>query len=735
MMMMMHTTSTPFEKQLCLTGTNNGTLAKKVQFVGKGPRRRIATPRHQRSQRGDAGDDSYPLQPRNIPGYRHRPGPCGVRQELSRPFPSSLLADDILGTIMNHDGDRSFAGRQNLAASGYILVAACIWATVPLVINISGGTDNPFLFNAGWRVGGFAGIAVYLLVRYPDLITSPTVVKMILRSIIGWSILYGAIGKLEYGFLALSSQYVAISAVAIVYETWPVVMILCARLLFSDDSRYQKNIINILPYLVICVIGFSFIVYSENAGTNGTEFRLGGPAITGLVLAAIAAFLAGSHNAVILKWGTDLGHRLYRDQMTHESRASCVLFGLMVSNCVVQLFCIVPSFAIGLARSEQLTFTILAWTILGGILSVGVGGFFFRKANAISNNLGVNALSYSAPILALIWLASFSQFNWDNFNYVVIGASAIVTANLMINFEAEIRGGFKALILALGAGGVIIYLRDGIWKHIGIINWEWTAGISYFQALGLSATIFTLLFAFRVARLASRTREEDNRTFYLFRELDKLAARGVIPPQIKEDILTIDAAQGTELEQAYLSARECIIVALRCTTDRDDVAKLTTLESELDALTHSRQQGINFGEFFALYSFGLVTVLLAWATRPQVSGLTGLLTEVFAMLFSSVIVFLLANVWDLERERRATVLKATDAITEYLPGTSTNEMADIGPGSEINTARRNIATGHGVVFHDTQNRRWNQVISVGVAAAIFLAFAGLLAQKWLGMFG
>ena len=34
--MMMHTTSTPHEKQLCLTGTNNGTLAKRIQFVGKG---------------------------------------------------------------------------------------------------------------------------------------------------------------------------------------------------------------------------------------------------------------------------------------------------------------------------------------------------------------------------------------------------------------------------------------------------------------------------------------------------------------------------------------------------------------------------------------------------------------------------------------------------------------------------------------------------------------------------
>lgn len=36
MAMMLHTTSNPAEKQLCTSGTNNGTIAKKIQFVGKG---------------------------------------------------------------------------------------------------------------------------------------------------------------------------------------------------------------------------------------------------------------------------------------------------------------------------------------------------------------------------------------------------------------------------------------------------------------------------------------------------------------------------------------------------------------------------------------------------------------------------------------------------------------------------------------------------------------------------
>jgi metal-dependent amidase/aminoacylase/carboxypeptidase family protein len=34
--MMLHTTSNPAEKQLCISGTNNGTIAKKIQFIGNG---------------------------------------------------------------------------------------------------------------------------------------------------------------------------------------------------------------------------------------------------------------------------------------------------------------------------------------------------------------------------------------------------------------------------------------------------------------------------------------------------------------------------------------------------------------------------------------------------------------------------------------------------------------------------------------------------------------------------
>ena len=67
------------------------------------------------------------------------------------------------------------------------------------------------------------------------------------------------------------------------------------------------------------------------------------------------------------------------------------------------------------------------------------GSIAWRKANIYTTNLGINALAYATPVLSLIWLFSLGQANVTRVDYLVIGAAAIITANLLINFEAEIR--------------------------------------------------------------------------------------------------------------------------------------------------------------------------------------------------------------------------------------------------------------------------------------------------------
>ena len=163
--------------------------------------------------------------------------------------------------------------------------------------------------------------------------------------------------------------------------------------------------------------------------------------------------------------------------------------------------------------------------------------------------------------------------------------------------------------------------------------------------LALSATVFTLILSFRVARLVSRTAEEDNRTFSLVRSFEALSnrkrdLRGKYPGwywRLVRRMVRIYWA-------SYEEARGYIVRAIRDSSGQDR-ERLIALEGELDSLAHSRQQGINFGEGCALLIFAGITVGLMVLSRPAVAGLTGFLVEMLAILFSAVIVFLTVNVF------------------------------------------------------------------------------------------
>ena len=104
----------------------------------------------------------------------------------------------------------------------------------------------------------------------------------------------------------------------------------------------------------------------------------------------------------------------------------------------------------------------------------GIADSLYRLGNLINRGLGINAITYLSPLLALVWLFAFSQVEVSRVDYLIIGAAAIITANLLINFEAEIRWGFKALLLGFGTCGAIVYLREEIFELLGVEQWLWT---------------------------------------------------------------------------------------------------------------------------------------------------------------------------------------------------------------------------------------------------------------------
>lgn len=77
----------------------------------------------------------------------------------------------------------------------------------------------------------------------------------------------------------------------------------------------------------------------------------------------------------------------------------------------------------------------LMYGLIGGFIYTGLATIVWRKANLTTRNLNINLLSYLMPTFSLVWLFGFSQVGDVNGVLLVVGACAIVAANVGIYFD------------------------------------------------------------------------------------------------------------------------------------------------------------------------------------------------------------------------------------------------------------------------------------------------------------
>ena len=589
--------------------------------------------------------------------------------------------------------------KRNRLAVGYMFLAIICASLSPLVISVSGASESPFLFNGGWRLGTLVAYLMFLAAFYSPLLRNRETLSLIVRRTFSWTMLIIVIVNFDFALFVWSTQFIDISVAAILFEIWPIILIFLMLRLLKEEGRYRRITLGMFLMLAVSFIGFVFVVLSQEGAKGIVDSSSSMNLAIGIGL-VLAAAIAASLTAFSFKWGSDLSKELPGGD-DGEEKESVELFSIVTAFVIGNLIAAPITTSVGLIQGETLSFKMIGIGVVGGVFINAVSSILWRKSNLITNNLGVNALGYAAPILALVWLALFSLVDVIRPDYLIVGTAAIITANLLINFEAEVRIGFKSLLVALWTCGLFVLLRDDILLNNGDFLWT---GASYFGALTLAATIFTLIMSFRVARLVSRTTDEENRQFALFQRLDLLAKRNVISDDIRESILRIDVSEQRpeELASAYNEAMRYITEASVATQNDTDRQSLSEAEAELNSLVHSKQHGLVFGELFALYIFAGICVLITLLSKPVVTGWTAFLIDMFAMLFASVIIFLIFNVHDLQQERILPSLQRRKAQFDR----------------------------YEVLFRDARTRAFEQSISIAAATVIILGYAGLLLDKW-----
>ena len=313
-------------------------------------------------------------------------------------------------------------GGSGLWASGLMLAAVLSWSLFPLAFSLGGGGGSPLLSGGLWRLGvSLSGISILLLFFRP-LLRDLAVLRLTLGRLRSWSVVPVVLNGFQLSVFFLASRIVDVSVVTVLTGLVPVVFVLLMYRLVS--GRYRRNLRSMSPFLAFAFLG-SVLVVAGEAGGFSLGSAWGWPLALGVFLSMLSV-LTGAAEAWTFRWGVGLAEQF----PPGYDPVRVVLFGSMLVYAVMGLPGTLAVCLGGLVLGERLPWDQVVYAVFCGVFLQGVGNFLFRKANLITDNLGVNSLCYLTPVLSLGALALFGLVGVASPVYLVAGGLVVVGANL-----------------------------------------------------------------------------------------------------------------------------------------------------------------------------------------------------------------------------------------------------------------------------------------------------------------
>ena len=355
---------------------------------------------------------------------------------------------------------------RNRAAAFYMLVNVLAWSTVPLAIDLGAGAENLLLFNLMWGLGSTAGILSFLVARYPVMLKRATIRTLVRQHTRSWSFVMLVVAEVDLLVFAWSFRYIDPAVATVVYETAPLIMLPVGLLLFRSDGRYRDTTIAVAIPAVMAFAGLVFVSAGQTRELNSITQASLAWSLFGIALSLLGALLYGLKIPLAVK-ASSRSRAASRSSADGDERE---LFSVLLL-AVMSVAPLLPLFLLGLSLSGEWNTQTATFGLASGLLAGTAARICLRKANILTSNLGVNSIVYVTPLIALAWLHSFSRIGIESVDYLVIGAVAIVSANLLINFQSEIRLALRSLIIALWAAGTFAYFCGELVVHVAQGDW------------------------------------------------------------------------------------------------------------------------------------------------------------------------------------------------------------------------------------------------------------------------
>ena len=356
---------------------------------------------------------------------------------------------------------------RNRTALVCMIIHVIVSSFVVFVIDWGETNQSPFLFGALQHFFSFFVFLSIVLIWRPKLFS-----KKVLRSIFKAPQGSGRMNLLlipsiisgiaTYPLLSISTRYIDIIPVVIIYEMSPLFLVLFSSLLFRKENRFKSLTIWIFILFALALAGFGFVTIGQS-GVFPFQLGISGIILLGAVLALLAAFCNALSPSFSIRHAA-IAHKKIKETGENIEEIYCTMFSSIIQRSIAGIVLLIIAFYLG----EQLTTRVLLAGCLIGFLIVPLAVTTIRQANLLTNNLGINALLYTTPIFAILWLLLFRDPIFPQIDFLVIGVTAIIIANLLLTFGSKIRTGYKSLILLLWLCGTSVYL---LLQNIGFYDY------------------------------------------------------------------------------------------------------------------------------------------------------------------------------------------------------------------------------------------------------------------------
>ncbi len=344
--------------------------------------------------------------------------------------------------------------QNNKSALGYMLLKVLLYSTFPLAFAIGNATHAPFLFSALLTISAATSGVIFLTWYHKGKRKQSTTktLKTISSKLYTFDFLMVVVAHSDYVFFAMALSFINVAIATIFLSIYPFFMVFLTARLFKKNGRYRKVTPDKWVLFVLAFIGMGFVVASQSENfTSIFGDLLNQNAAIGITLVLLAAIAS----ALSPPYSLNLGATCHKES-GYEAHGE--LFFSMAFYVISLAFGAVLFIVLGLLSNESLSDINIWPAIVFGFIGQGVGSIAFRAANIKTNNLSLNALTYATPVVSLAWLGIASLIDVPHFDWLIIGATAIIIANLLVNFKNNIRPTHKVLIIALWLFATLTYL-------------------------------------------------------------------------------------------------------------------------------------------------------------------------------------------------------------------------------------------------------------------------------------